>query len=64
MTSTALFRTQAEIARRRFERSGPISVDMSFGTISLRLTGALPSLEALWEELQAAAPCSSAQTYD
>lgn len=39
MTSTALFRTQAEIARRRFERSGPISVDMSFGTISLRLTG-------------------------
>lgn len=64
MTSTALFRTQAEIARRRFERSGPISVDMSFGTILLRLTGALPSLEALWEELQATAPCSSAQTYD
>jgi CelD/BcsL family acetyltransferase involved in cellulose biosynthesis len=64
MTSTALFRTQAEIAKRRFERSGPISVDMSFGTILLRLTGALPSLEALWEELQATAPCSSAQTYD
>jgi CelD/BcsL family acetyltransferase involved in cellulose biosynthesis len=64
MSSTALFRTEAEIARCRFERTGPISVAMSFGTISLRLTGALPSREALWEELQAAVPCSSAQTYD
>jgi len=64
MSSTALFRTEAEIARRRFARSGPLSVAVSFGTISLRLTGALPSLEAQWEELQASAPCSSAQTYD
>jgi CelD/BcsL family acetyltransferase involved in cellulose biosynthesis len=64
MSSTALFRTEADIARRRFERAGPIRVDTSLGTISLRLTDTLPSLEALWEELQAAAPCTSAQTYD
>jgi CelD/BcsL family acetyltransferase involved in cellulose biosynthesis len=63
MSSTALFRTEAEIARR-FERSGPIRVDTSLGAISLRLTSDLQSLEALWEELQAKAPCGSAQTYD
>ena len=63
MSSTALFRTDAESARR-FERSGPIRVDTSLGAISLRLTSDLQSLEALWEELQAKAPCGSAQTYD
>jgi len=64
MSSTALFRTEAKIARRRFERSGPIRVDTSLGTISLRITEDLPSLEALWEELQATAPCTATQTYD
>ncbi len=64
MSSTALFRTEAEIARRRIERSGPIPVDTSLGAISLRITDDLPSLEAVWEELQATAPCTAAQTYD
>ena len=64
MSSTALFRTDAEIKRQRIERSGPIPVDTSLGAVSLRITGDLQSLEAVWEELQAAAPCTAAQTFD
>ena len=64
MSFTALFRTDAEIARQSIERSGPIPVDTSLGAVSLRITGDLPSVEAVWEELQAAAPCTSAQTFD
>jgi CelD/BcsL family acetyltransferase involved in cellulose biosynthesis len=64
MSSTALFRTDAEITRQRIERSGPIPVDTSLGAVSLWITGDLPSLEAVWEELQAAAPCTGAQTFD
>lgn len=64
MSSTALFRTEAEIARRRIERSGPILVNTSVGRISLRITGDLASVEAPWEELQAIAPCTAVQTYD
>ncbi|MEX1061395.1 MAG: GNAT family N-acetyltransferase [Methyloceanibacter sp.] len=64
MSSTALFRTDAEIAQQSIERSGPIPVDTSLGAVSLRITGDLQSLEAVWEELQAAAPCTGAQTFD
>jgi len=64
MSSTALFRTDAEIARQRIERSGRLPVDTSLGPVSLRITGDLQSLEAVWEALQAAAPCTAAQTYD
>ena len=64
MSSTALFRTDAEIRRQRIERSGPIPVDTSLGAVSLRLTGDVQSLETVWEELQASAPCSAAQTFD
>jgi CelD/BcsL family acetyltransferase involved in cellulose biosynthesis len=39
-------------------------VDTSLGTVSLRITGDPQSLEAVWEELQAAAPCTGAQTFD
>jgi CelD/BcsL family acetyltransferase involved in cellulose biosynthesis len=64
MSSTALFRTEAEIARRRIERSGPILVNTSLGRISLRITDDLASVEADWEKLQANAPCTAPQTYD
>ena len=64
MSSTALFRTEAEIARRRIERSGPILVNTSLGRISLRIADDLASVEAPWEELQAIAPCTAPQTYD
>jgi CelD/BcsL family acetyltransferase involved in cellulose biosynthesis len=39
-------------------------VDTSLGVVSLRIIGDLQSLEAVWEELQAAAPCTGAQTFD
>lgn len=63
MSSTALFRTEADAARRRIERSGPILVDTSLGRLSLRITDDLASVEAEWESLQAIAPCTGAQTY-
>ena len=34
------------------------------GTVSLWITGDLQSLEAVWGELQASAPCTGAQTFD
>jgi CelD/BcsL family acetyltransferase involved in cellulose biosynthesis len=64
MSSTALFRTDAEIRRQRIERSRPIPVDTSLGAVSLRITGDLQSLEAVWEDLQATTPCTAAQTFD
>ncbi len=64
MSSTALFRTEAEIARRRIEQSGPVLANTSLGRISLRVTDDLASVEAEWEALQAIAPCSAPQTYD
>ncbi len=64
MSSTALFRTEAEIARQSIERSGPIAVDTSLGTVQLRVTGDLQSLEVVWEELQAVSPCTGAQSFD
>lgn len=63
MSSAALFRTEAEIAKARTERSGPVVVATSFGPVSLRATKDLDGLEGLWEELQAKAPCSPPQTY-
>jgi CelD/BcsL family acetyltransferase involved in cellulose biosynthesis len=64
MSSTALFRTEAEVARQRVARSAALTVATSLGPIRLRITGDLPSLEAAWEQLQASAPCTSAQTFD
>jgi CelD/BcsL family acetyltransferase involved in cellulose biosynthesis len=64
MSSTALFRTEADLSRQRSERSGPIAVDTSFGTIQLHITGNLQSVEAVWERLQARTPCTASQTFD
>jgi CelD/BcsL family acetyltransferase involved in cellulose biosynthesis len=64
MSSTTLFRTEAETAKRQIERTGPILVDTSLGSIRLVVTDDLPGLEALWEELRQTAPCTSAQTYN
>jgi CelD/BcsL family acetyltransferase involved in cellulose biosynthesis len=64
MSSTALFRTKADIARRRIEQSGPIQVSTSLGRISLRIIHDPASVEADWERLQAIAPCTGPQTYD
>jgi CelD/BcsL family acetyltransferase involved in cellulose biosynthesis len=64
MSSTALFRTEAEIASERTERSGPIAVDTSLGMIELRIGGDLQNFATVWEELQAVSPCTGAQTFD
>ncbi len=63
MSSTALFRTETDTARRRIERSGANLVSTSLGRISLSITD-LASIEADWESLQATAPCTGPQTYD
>ena len=64
MSSTALFRTEAEIARRLIESNGPIAVTTSLGRVSLRITGDLASVEEDWKRLQAIAPCTGPQTFD
>jgi CelD/BcsL family acetyltransferase involved in cellulose biosynthesis len=64
MSSTALFRTEAEIARGKIERSGAILVGTTLGRISLSIVGDPASIEADWESLQSIAPCTGPQTYD
>jgi len=64
MSSTALFRTESEIAEPSVESSGPIAVDTSSGAIQLRISSDLQSLETLWRELQTVSPCTGAQTFD
>jgi CelD/BcsL family acetyltransferase involved in cellulose biosynthesis len=64
MSSTALFRPETEIAGRKIVQTGPVSVSTSLGAISIRITGDLPSLQGLWETMQAHTPCTAAQTYD
>lgn len=64
MSSTALFRPETEVARRKTGRSGPVAVRTSLGTITLRITSDMPSLKGLWQTMQATAPCTAAQTYD
>ncbi|MEZ5873706.1 MAG: GNAT family N-acetyltransferase [Hyphomicrobiales bacterium] len=36
----------------------------TLGDVSLHMTGDLPSLKGLWQTMQAAVPCTAAQTYD
>ena len=64
MSSTALFRTEAETAKRGLEQCGPIFVDTTLGKISLHLTDDWANLQAPWEALHEVAACSAAQTYD
>lgn len=64
MSSTALFQPDTEVTRRKLERSGPLVVGTTVGDVSLRMTGDLASLKGLWQTMQAAVPCTAAQTYD
>ena len=64
MSSTVLFRTEAEVARRRIERRPALSVATSLGDIRLSITGDIQSLESLWEQLQASLPATASQTFD
>ena len=65
MSSTALFRTEAEVARQKDRaKTGAVSVATSLGDIRLRITGDIQSLEALWEQLQASLPATASQTFD
>ena len=64
VSRAALFRTEAKLVLRRVERSAPISVDTSLGRVSLRISDDVQSLEPVWQELQASAPCTAAQTFD
>jgi CelD/BcsL family acetyltransferase involved in cellulose biosynthesis len=64
MSSTALFHPETDIAGSRIARIGPLPVATSLGTISIRITDEVESLKGLWEQLQAVAPCTAAQTYD
>lgn len=64
MSSTALFRTEAEVARQRIARRPAVAVATSLGEVRLRITGDIQSLEAVWEQLQASVPCTAAQTFD
>jgi len=64
MSSTALFRPETEIANTGTAQAGASSVTTALGTVSLRVSGDLPGLKALWQSMQAAVPCTEAQTYD
>ncbi len=64
MSSTALFRTEAEVARRTIERRRAVTVATSLGEVRLHITGDIQSLETLWEQLQGSVPCTAAQTFD
>lgn len=63
MSSTALFRTEAEATDRIFEAARPIQLDTSVGPLSLIVTDDVSGLEADWESLQQRAPCAPSQTY-
>jgi len=64
MSSAALFRPSTEVVRAATLQSDPSFVTTSFGTVSLCVTDDLESLRLLWESLQAAMPCTAAQTYE
>ena len=64
MSSAALFRPSTEIVHAATLQSDPSFVSTSLGTVSLCVTGDLENLKILWESLQAAAPCTAAQTYE
>jgi CelD/BcsL family acetyltransferase involved in cellulose biosynthesis len=63
MSSTTLFRTEAEIARAKAKARMPVVVATSVGPVSLRVTDSFAGLELLWEELQQTARCTAPQTY-
>jgi CelD/BcsL family acetyltransferase involved in cellulose biosynthesis len=64
MSSTGLLHPRTEIAQRPIGCSSPAVVTTRLGSISLAITSDLPGLKDLWETMQAAVPCTAAQTYD
>lgn len=64
MSSTALFRPETQIANAGTAQAGPSSVSTTLGKVSLRVSGDFPALRGLWESMQAAVPCTAAQTYE
>ena len=64
MSSTALFRTEAEIDTGRASGHGPSPWMTSLGTVQAPHHRRPATLEAVWEELQAELPAPVAQTFD
>ncbi|HXG79177.1 MAG TPA: GNAT family N-acetyltransferase [Methyloceanibacter sp.] len=64
MSSATLLRTDSEIATPFAEPRRPIAVGTSVGTVHLRLTSDLQSVETIWKKLQEISPCTGAQTFD
>ena len=64
MNTTVLYRSNTEIVGRWSDSIEPASVSTSLGTVSLRLTSDLSSLQGLWETMQRTTPCAASQTYD
>ena len=64
MSSPALLRSDAGIARRSPAPSSAITVDTALGATLLHVTDDLSSLQDLWQNLQMRSPCTAVQTYD
>jgi CelD/BcsL family acetyltransferase involved in cellulose biosynthesis len=64
MSSTAVFRTEAEAAKAKTKPAGALAVETGFGPVFLDVTGDVGGLEAVWEGLQQVAPCTASQTFD
>ena len=64
MSSTALYRTDAETNAEPPGFAEPASVRTSLGMVSLRIARDIPSLKGLWETMQGAVPSAASQTFD
>ena len=63
MSSTAIYRIATD-SSRSCAGEEPVAVRTSLGTVSLRITGDIGSLQGLWQSMQAGAPCAASQTFD
>ena len=64
MSTTALYRTEAEPLDGPSDLAEPAAVMTDLGAVLLRITGDIRSLKDLWETMQVAAPCAASQTFD
>jgi len=64
MSSTAIYRIATESLGGSGRAEQPVTVKTSLGTVSLRITDDVGSLQGLWQSMQAAAPCAASQTFD
>jgi len=64
MSSTALYRMDAEPLDGSSGLAEPASVRTTLGGVSLRITSDIQTLKDLWETMQAAVPCAASQTFD